>query len=483
MQDFIPYRAKKEVNININTKSENNKHEINNKHIDINNSNYDDNINNLKLKLNIGEKPMKKNNSNINIIKNNNNEKYSSNLIFNKFGNERKKNFFYNNNEYYKTPKKFDSMGSIPPEKNSFFSPTSVNSYNIIINNKIVPIKNKSNNINLINKKENINTQPEMNNKNIFTMAGRTTKEQQEVINISSKLNISKPKSLCSYDFNSKGSKMDNKNKFHRLNQKEKLEILHKINQRNKNPKSLSTNNKALEKIRSINPVSPNNNNIYNSDISLEERNKKRYDPSTGDELPLITRDDIEKESTIDKTLDPVLYEDEIYHKYDIETLKQLKDGQLEKLDSQYLVICDKKGYIKILNLKGIFGKYRSELAHPENYNVIGSNFNLLKKDDTNAESFLAHLIHKSSEQQRNFYNQLYHNVYANNIIRREWRGHLDAINSVEFIEDPKSIVTVSNDMYMRVWDERFELIGEINIFPNETNNRYLKNNYFNKNS
>ena len=209
----------------------------------------------------------------------------------------------------------------------------------------------------------------------------------------------------------------------------------------------------------------------------IEERNKKRYDPSTGDELPLITRDDIEKESTIDKTLDPVLYEDEIYHKYDIETLKQLKDGQLEKLDSQYLVICDKKGYIKILNLKGIFGKYRSELAHPENYNVIGSNFNLLKKDDTNAESFLAHLIHKSSEQQRNFYNQLYHNVYANNIIRREWRGHLDAINSVEFIEDPKSIVTVSNDMYMRVWDERFELIGEINIFPNETNNRYLKTN------
>ena len=274
VQDFIPYRAKKEVNININTKSENNKHEINNKHIDINNSNYDDNINNLKLKLNIGEKPMKKNNSNINIIKNNNNEKYSSNLIFNKFGNERKKNFFYNNNEYYKTPKKFDSMGSIPPEKNSFFSPTSVNSYNIIINNKIVPIKNKSNNINLINKKENINTLPEMNNKNIFTMAGRTTQEQQEVINISSKLNISKPKSLCSYDFNSKGSKMDNKNKFHRLNQKEKLEILHKINQRNKNPKSLSTNNKALEKIRSINPVSPNNNNIYNSDISLEERNK-----------------------------------------------------------------------------------------------------------------------------------------------------------------------------------------------------------------
>lgn len=27
----------------------------------------------------------------------------------------------------------------------------------------------------------------------------------------------------------------------------------------------------------------------------------------------------------------------------------------------------------------------------------------------------------------------------------------------------------------MRVWNEKFELIGEINIFPNETNNKFIK--------
>ena len=209
----------------------------------------------------------------------------------------------------------------------------------------------------------------------------------------------------------------------------------------------------------------------------IEERNKKRYDPATGDELPLIKREDIEKDSVIDKTLDPVIYEEEIYHKYDSETLKKYRNETLKDEDSRYLVIGDKKGYIKILNLRGVFGKYKGVLTHPENYNVIGSNFNLLKKDDINVESFLAHLIHGSSEQQRNFYNQLYHNIYANNIIKREWRGHLDSINSIEFIEDPKSIVTISNDMYMRVWDEKFDLIGEINIFPNETNNKSLKTN------
>ena len=209
----------------------------------------------------------------------------------------------------------------------------------------------------------------------------------------------------------------------------------------------------------------------------IEERNIKRFDPATGDELPLIKRDDIEKEAFIDKTLDPTLYEEEIFHKYDNETARKIKLDTLKMEDTQYLVLGDKKGYIKILNLKGVFGKYKNVLNRPQNYHVTGSNFNLLKKDDTNVESFLAHLIHGSSDQQKKFYNQLFNNIYANNIINREWRGHLDAINDVTFIEDPKSIVTISNDMYLRVWDELFNLIGEINIFPNETNNKYFKTN------
>ena len=134
------------------------------------------------------------------------------------------------------------------------------------------------------------------------------------------------------------------------------------------------------------------------------------------------------------------------------------------------MIICDRKGFIKVLNLKGIFRKYRNVLKNPENYHILGSNFNILKKDDTNVETFLSHLIHDSYTNGTQYNKQLYHNLYASNIINREWRGHLDAINDIEFIEDPKSIVTVSKDMFMRVWDEKFELIGEINIFPNEIN-------------
>ena len=211
----------------------------------------------------------------------------------------------------------------------------------------------------------------------------------------------------------------------------------------------------------------------------IEERTKKRYDPATGDELPLIKREDVENDAIIDKTLDPTVYEEEIYHKYDNETVRKIKIDSGKAENTQYLIMGDKKGYIKILNLKGVFGKYKNILSRPENYHVTGSNFNLLKKDETNAESFLYHLIHGSFDQQRKYYNQKYHNIYANNILNREWRGHSDAINDLIFIEDPKCIVTVANDNYLRIWDDSFTLIGEINIFQNESNNnRYLKANY-----
>ena len=206
----------------------------------------------------------------------------------------------------------------------------------------------------------------------------------------------------------------------------------------------------------------------------IKEREKKRFDRVTGDELPLITRDELEKESIIDKSLDPFTYQD-IYDKYDKETATKIKHNIITKEESQYLVICDRKGFIKVLNLKGVFRKYRNVLINPESYHVLGSNFNILKKDDTNVESFLSHLIHLSSTEGVKYFKQLYHNLYATNIISREWKGHLDAINDIAFIEEPISLVTISKDMYMRIWDEKFELVGEINIFPSEIKRKSLK--------
>jgi WD40 repeat protein len=206
----------------------------------------------------------------------------------------------------------------------------------------------------------------------------------------------------------------------------------------------------------------------------IKERKKKRFDQVTGDELPMITRDELEKESIIDKGLDPYTYQD-IYDKYDKNTATKIKNNIINNDESQYLVICDKKGFIKILNLKGVFRKYRNVLINPESYHVLGSNFNILKKDDTNVESFLSHLIHISSTDGVKYFKQLYHNLYATNIISREWKGHLDAISDITFIEEPVSLVTISKDMHMRIWDEKFELMGEIDIFPSEIKDKSLK--------
>ena len=206
----------------------------------------------------------------------------------------------------------------------------------------------------------------------------------------------------------------------------------------------------------------------------IKERKKKRFDQITGDELPLITRDELEKESIIDESLDPFTYQD-IYDKYDKDTATKIKHNIINNEESQYMVICDRKGFIKLLNLKGVFRKYRNVLINPESYHVLGSNFNILKKDDTNVESFVSHLIHLSSTDGVKYYKQLFHNLYAINIISREWKGHLDAINDITFIEEPISLVTISKDMYMRIWDEKFELVGEINIFPSEIKDKSLK--------
>ena len=206
----------------------------------------------------------------------------------------------------------------------------------------------------------------------------------------------------------------------------------------------------------------------------IKERNKKRFDPVTGEELPLIKREDKEKESIVDDTLDPILFEEKLHNQYDNETLERVMKENPRDYEKKMLIICDRKGFLRLLDLTGIFGKYKSRLSHPENFHVLGSNFNLLKKDDINVESFLFHLIHGSTDQQRKYFNQSFNNIYANNIIRKEWRGHLEAITSIEFVEEPTSLITVSKDMHLRVWNEKLDLIGEINIFPNE-NHKFVK--------
>ena len=188
---------------------------------------------------------------------------------------------------------------------------------------------------------------------------------------------------------------------------------------------------------------------------SIEKRNKPRYDKATGELLPPIRRETIEKKTEIVSNLDPSNFDK--------------KDNK-----SYYLLICDKKGYMKVLNLGGLFHTYIDSLVLETEPNA---NFSLLKKEVVDAGPIKQHLLKISQIRQEKDYEKLFTNLYTTHIIMREWRGHTDYITDLEFIDDPVCTITISKDKYMRIWNEQFELIGEINIIPDDslTINKHLK--------
>ena len=277
VQDFYPFKKEREDStssrdntdgnyINFDKYQSQNSENLQqrNSYIYLDDLNYQNN--NDEQNIEKGEKQINEKNHNIDLSLNNNQNNFSGYDLddnynikpFNQKSHQRVKNTYFSN-EWNKNSNKLSSM-EFPEEKNNLFSTNSVNSYNIIGNDKIISFKNNS----IIKKdfskeKENEDEDGDDNN-NIFTMAGRTHKQQEKIIEISTKKNLNKSRSV--YDLNVYNKKVS-KNK---LGQKEKIEILHSINQRNKNPKSLSFNNKILENI--INNTSysfkkKNNNNYY----------------------------------------------------------------------------------------------------------------------------------------------------------------------------------------------------------------------------
>ena len=226
-------------------------------------------LNNLKDKNNQNYSNKRKGKS-LKIIKNanNKNNKEINKNINNNNKNENKSNIKIeqdNNNENKETFNSPDRMIEVKKNNERCFTSN--------INN---PNQNESkrsnlNNIRTLNQKsENNNNNERKENLDInrFTMAGRTFKQQQEIIE-NSKRNLTKSKSMCSYDLRTINSKSNNsKNKFQRLKHEEKMEILHKINHRDsktRNSQSPSDENiKGLA--QQISNFSKNNNFEYNFD-------------------------------------------------------------------------------------------------------------------------------------------------------------------------------------------------------------------------
>ena len=183
-------------------------------------------------------------------------------------------------NRYYKTPTKIQILDY--SKNNNFFSPNMINNN---INNeknfnfkKSMPKRMNSSNINTLKKdlnEENKNDINDIKDKDIkFTLAGRTDIEQQNIIE-NSKKNMNKSKSVCSFDAMSVNSKNGGKNKFQRLNHEEKMEILHKINNRNmKTPNSKSPTSENISE--NININLNQKKNIYEMHNKINKKTPSR---------------------------------------------------------------------------------------------------------------------------------------------------------------------------------------------------------------
>ena len=188
------------------------------------------------------------------------------------------------------------------------------------------------------------------------------------------------------------------------------------------------------------------NKYFCNDEISIQRRNEIVYDQISGEPLPPL-----------------VINEEYKYNKIDKNFIPDTKD---KKNNQYYLYICDEGGYIKILDLKGIFKKF-GKIIEKNNQVEVRSNFNILKKEDLNFETILNHNIQNYLE--KNIKENDFFNLYENKIIIREWKGHLDFITGIEKIDDPFCLITISLDQYMKLWNEKCECIGEINVLPKLT--------------
>ena len=186
---------------------------------------------------------------NIIINNSNNNHEYIQDVMNNNHNIQRKKNIIFENNDNYKIPE--NEVSSIDSDEQNSYK-----SYNIIINNnnKIIPIRNNLNNIKGINENKN-------KNGNYYNFNGKVKKNQFN----SEKIPISKSKSVYGFKFGNYNS-----NKYHKLDRKEKLEILRKINHKNNN--STVKNNANFENLI---PLSPN----YSKNKQKDSTNDKCTSP------------------------------------------------------------------------------------------------------------------------------------------------------------------------------------------------------------
>jgi len=122
-----------------------------------------------------------------------------------------------------------------------------------------------------------------------------------------------------------------------------------------------------------------------------------------------------------------------------------------------YLILGDNKGFIRILDVRGLIKKYEFEKA---NSVEIKSSYNISKKDNINVEMQISHYLQKEKPPFGKFVN-LYHHV-----ISTEFQAHELAITNISRINEPFCFITSSKDKKFKIWNYQCELLGEINTQP-----------------
>lgn len=125
----------------------------------------------------------------------------------------------------------------------------------------------------------------------------------------------------------------------------------------------------------------------------------------------------------------------------------------IDTKEKSYLLLGDSRGWLRCLNIAPILLKYSIEICDES---TIQSSFNIMKREEVNAESSLVHNLQKEKSFLGNFIS-----LYPN-IIRYEKKIHESEIIHLSLIEEPFSFMTIGKDQRVKIWNWNCEIIGEI---------------------
>jgi len=516
VQDFVPFTHKRNINNDINDNISNNNYNMDNYslynyenksfkneniknkyHYNRNNSefltlfnnlNYKNNKEKLKLNINIPNKKAKEIEIDLNI--NNNNEDNIKNL--NNFNDDKREiKSYYKKNIYLKTPIKFP-LNQFKNKSKNIFSPKTDEPLK-----KILPKRNNSSNVNILNKDlkiknidDNNDNDNDNDNENIkkikFTMAGRSFKQQQEIIEKSANKNISKSKSVCSLDINSNCSK-NSKAKNQKLNYQKKMEILNKINKKyfktpgtpsiekisvnliqNKNLKNLENKYKRSPSKSTYNQenfdiISETDKNNYNSLSKYMNKNAKNNNLNYEDEANQTFTDiksnieEFSKNKLNDLKNDLITFKNQIRSQLREEVREEIKNEFNKKL----LFEKNKKNKNNpaIINLEGDFEIQNSQIF--KNNNNTKKNNELIQKINYNNNN---NYYYKNKGKIRWSSGDKYFYIKNNN--------NINNINNTNFIISDKKrqySQIINNNYHKR--KKSFDLNDDIHNNNNKNNN------------